>query len=241
MTTLSDLIPEADSVLSLEPEELAGVALELLASGDPNKASRLHPTSFTSQDTIGNYPPAKREQIEFALAEGWHWLVQEGLIAPKPGDTYGWHFITRRGKKIKNREGLSAYRSSVLLPRAILHPAIVNACWSSFLRGEYDTAVFQAFKELEVAVRSAGGFKAEDYGVDLARKAFHENTGPLSDQSKPASERAALANLMAGALGSYKNPHSHRKVALSAEESVEMIMLGSHLLKIVDSCVKTSN
>ena len=72
--------------------------------------------SFTSHDTIGNYRPAKREQIEFALAEGWHWLVQEGLIAPKPGDTYGWHFITRRGKKIKNREGLSAYRSSVCCP-----------------------------------------------------------------------------------------------------------------------------
>lgn len=241
MTTLSDLIPDVDSVLSLEPEELAGVALELLNSGDPNKASRLHPSSFTSQDTIGNYPPAKREQIEFALTEGWHWLVQEGLIAPKPGDTFGWHFITRRGKKIKNREGLAKYRNSVLLPRKILHPLIAKVCWSSFLRGDYDTAVFQAFKELEVAIRDAGGFKAEDYGVDLVRKAFHETTGPLTDQSKPAAERSALSHLMAGAVGSYKNPHSHRKMELSAEEAVEMIMLGSHLLKIVDSCAKNRN
>ena len=143
------------------------------------------------------------------------------------------------GQEDQESEGLSAYRSSVLLPLMILHPVIVNARWSSFLRGDYDTAVFQTFKELEVAIRSTGGFKADDYGVDLARRAFHENTGPLSDQSKPVSERGALANLMAGALGSYKNPHSHRKVALSAEEAVEMIMLGSHLLKIVDSCVKS--
>lgn len=236
MTTLLDLIPDADTVLSLDLEDLAGIALELLTLEEPYRPSRLHPSAFSSHDTIGNYPPGKMEQIEFAFAESWHWLVQEGLIAPRPGDTNGWHFITRRGQKIKNREGLSAYRNSVLLPRAILHPVIAKACWSSFLRGDYDTAVFQAFKELEVAIRNAGEFKAEDYGMDLARKAFHEATGPLSDQSKPASERIALSHLMAGALGSYKNPHSHRKVELIAEEAVEMIMLGSHLLKIVDFC-----
>ena len=49
------------------------------------------------------------------------------------------------------------------------------------------------------------------------------------------SERSALSHLMAGALGSYKNPHSHRKIQLAAEEACEMIVLGSHLLKIVDS------
>ncbi len=106
----------------------------------------------------------------------------------------------------------------MLLPRKILHPAIASACWSAFLRGDYDTAVFQAFKELEVAIREVGHFKAEDYGVELARKAFGESNGPLADQSKPVAERAALAHLVAGALGSYKNPHSHRKVELSAEE-----------------------
>jgi len=235
MTTLAELIPDPDAVLALEPEELAGVALELLSSSGPNEPSRLHPSSFTSSQTIGDYPRNRKEEIEFALVEGWQWLVQEGLIAPRPGDTHGWHFITRRGKKIKNREGLSAYRSSVILPRRLLHPAIVKACWSAFLRGDYDTAVFQTFKELEVAIREAGNFKADDYGVDLARKAFHESTGPLADQSMPVSERQALSHLVAGALGSYKNPHSHRKVKLAAEEAVEMIILGSHLLKIVDA------
>lgn len=235
MATLSDLIPDPSSVLALEPEELAGVALELLTSSGPNEPSRLHPSSFTHPQTIGSYPEGQRQEIEYLLMEGWHWLVQEGLIAPRPGDTHGWHFITRRGKKIKNREGLTAYRNAVILPRRLLHPVIVQACWSAFLRGDYDTAVFQAFKELEVAIREVGRFKADDYGVDLARKAFHESTGPLTDQSLPLSERQALSHLVAGALGSYKNPHSHRKVKLAAEEAVEMIILGSHLLKIVDA------
>jgi hypothetical protein len=52
--------------------------------------------------------------------------------------------------------------------------------------------------------------------------------GPLRDQTKPIAQRDALSNLMAGALGSYKNPHSHRKVQVSAEEASEMIILVSH-------------
>jgi uncharacterized protein (TIGR02391 family) len=235
MATLHDLIPEAKTVLSLEPEELAGIALELIATGGDNTPSRLHPTSFTSPETLGAFSPEIRAQIAQVMAEGWHWLVQEGMLAPRPGDTSGWYFVTRRGQQVKNRQGLSGYVNSVLLPRKLLHPSIANACWSSFLRGDYDTAVFQAFKELEVVIREAGKFKAEDYGVELARKAFAEANGPLTDMTKPVSERQALAHLMAGALGSYKNPHSHRKVQLAAEESVEMIMLASHLLKIVAS------
>jgi hypothetical protein len=42
-------------------------------------------------------------------------------------------------------------------------------------------------------------------------------------------------NLMTGALGSYKNPASHRRVEITAEEARDMIILASHLLKIVDS------
>ncbi len=235
MATFADLIPDPSSVLALEPEELAGVALELLNSPGPDDPPRLHPTSFVSDRTMGKYPEGQRKEIEFALMEAWQWLVQEGLIAPRPGDTNSWHFITRRGKKIKNREGLAAYRNAVILPRRLLHPVVVQACWSAFLRGDYDTAVFQTFKELEVAIREAGKFNADDYGVDLARKAFHESTGSLTDQTMPVSERQALSHLVAGALGSYKNPHSHRKVKLTAEEAVEMIILGSHLLKIVDA------
>jgi hypothetical protein len=53
--------------------------------------------------------------------------------------------------------------------------------------------------------------------------------------SAPPGERVALLNMMAGALGSYKNPHSHRRVHLSAVDASEMIVMASHLMKIVDA------
>lgn len=239
MTTLYEILPDANAIFSLEPEELAGLALELLNSSGPNAPSRLHPTSFTSPETLGTFAPPVREQVALVMAEGWHWLVQEGFIAPRPGDTFGWHFITRRGQKIRNRTELSAYVNAVILPRKLLHPMIASACWSAFLRGEYDTAVFQAYREVEVAIRAAGQYSANDYGPDLARRAFDSKSGPLTDLSKPTAEREALAHLVAGALGSYKNPHSHRKVQLSVEESVEMIIIASHILRIVESRAAT--
>lgn len=65
-------------------------------------------------------------------------------------------------------------------------------------------------------------------------------TGPLSDRTAPEGERQALSDLFAGAVGSYKNPSSHRHVAIDPPETGEMIMLASHLLKIVDSRTMTT-
>ena len=156
------------------------------------------------------------------------------MLAPKPGAA-SWFFITRRGKQVADPEKLKAYRRGNLLPKERLHPLIAQTVWATFLRGEYDTAVFQAFKELEVRVRESGGFQMTDVGVDLMRKAFKPGSGPLSELETPLGEQEALMHLMAGAIGSYKNPHSHRRVAIDASEAVEMIILASHLLAVADS------
>lgn len=51
------------------------------------------------------------------------------------------------------------------------------------MRGEFDIAVFQAMKAVEIAVRDAGGFGAGDLGTNLMRAAFHEENGPLTARS----------------------------------------------------------
>ena len=60
--------------------------------------------------------------------------------------------------------------------------------------------------------------------------------GTLADLNSQEAEREALSNLFAGAIGSYKNPHSHRNVELEEPlEAAEIIMLASHLLRIVQA------
>jgi uncharacterized protein (TIGR02391 family) len=166
--------------------------------------------------------------------EAWTWLEREGFLAPDPGQE-GWYFISRRGQRITQASQVADYRSGNLLPKQFLHPLIAEKVYSSFLRRDYDTAVFQAFKEVEVRVREAGGFTSADLGTELMRKAFNPQNGPLTDQNSQSGEREALSHLFAGAIGSYKNPHSHRNVTLDAREAVEMIILASHLLNIVDA------
>ncbi len=88
---------------------------------------------------------------------------------------------------------------------------------------------------MEVAVRNAGGYPSTLFGESLMRKAFNSENGVLTDKTVPGGEREGLSHLFTGAIMSYKNPHSHRYVSITAEESVEMIMLASHLLRIVNA------
>ena len=124
---------------------------------------------------------------------------------------------------------------SDFLPEHEFHPAISSKVWSFFSHGAYDTAVFEAFKQVEIAVRKAGGYAEVDIGVKLMRKAFNVKNGDLTDQNQQEAEKEARFFLFVGAIGAYKNPGSHRDVDFTAEEAVELIGLASYLLRIVDS------
>lgn len=232
--SIFELLPDPEILLALEPEELAGFVLEFLNSQGEN-SSMLNRYNFAMPSTYDRYPRVYHERVGRALMEAWVWLEREGLLAPRPNTTGDWVFVTRRGKAIKRPADLNAMRQGNLLPRAILHPRVVTKVLAPFIRGEYDTAIFEAMREVEVAVREAGRYSDLDVGQKLMRKAFDAKNGALSDFTLPEPEREGMAHLFAGAMGYFKNQHSHRIVGIKdPAAAVEIIAFASFLLRIVD-------
>ena len=229
--TIYSIITNPEELLKLDLEDVAAVILESLNSIEHLQLNR---NDFAMQRTVQEYPPAYYERLLKALMTGWGYLEREGLIAEMPTKA-GWYFITDKGKTIRSREDLNAYRSSRMLPKYLLHPIIARKVETAFQNAEYDTAVFQALREVEVAVRNASGFSPTDISAALMRKAFDPKTGPMRDDTATDMEKLAISEMFAGLIGAYKSPRSHRHVVLDAVEAAEIIVFASHLLKIVDA------
>jgi uncharacterized protein (TIGR02391 family) len=151
-----------------------------------------------------------------------------------PSQPADWYLLTRRGKKIGSRTDLESYRKARTLPTSLLQPFLAQKTYLPFARGDHDAAVFQAFKEVEIAVRRAANGAPELVGRDLMQRAFNPEDGALTDLTLIQAERQAEMFLFAGAMGHAKNPTSHRDVNLSRLEAARLIVFASYLIDIVE-------
>jgi uncharacterized protein (TIGR02391 family) len=249
MRGISQVIPDYDVLLGIGPEELGGKILFLLrktilphAKFSPyNLINDLWRPGFPISGAQPPYPEQKREEITLALSEAWAWLQAQGLVVPAiDTSSSGWFQLSRRAQAFESETEFFRFATARMLQKEALNPRIANSVWMAFMRGEFDVAVFLAMKAVEIAVREASGLSASLIGVVLMRKAFDPDTGALTDFASEKGERDACSALFAGAIGSYKNPQSHRDVQLdNPTEAMEIIMMANHLLRIVDSRQKT--
>ncbi len=233
MPTLLEIFPDPQDLLALKPEELAGILIEI-----PDGSQFENLKAQVAPPRGGGYPPGwQLEEVELALTEALSWLETQGIIVRHPAHP-ALYLATRQGRALKTRADLEVFRRNRALPRDLLQQTLANKVHHLFLRGDHDVAVFQAFKEVEVAVRKTANRKGAGYpddvlGINLMRKAFHPDTGPLSDMSRVVGEREAEMHLFSGAIGHAKNPASHRDVEPTPQEAARLIVFASHLLSIV--------
>ena len=89
MPAIHELIPNAENLLHLEPEELAPVLLQYvlsdskISSGQAIKRGNLFGASPSPGDAYG---PQYKERVNEALTSAWIWLEREGMLLPAPSN-----------------------------------------------------------------------------------------------------------------------------------------------------------
>lgn len=196
---LAQFLPPIEIALKLEPEELAVYLLRCLIQMEQRGGpANLNLNNFLGTPELDDYADDKYDEAVKAITEAWIWLEREGMIAPIARQGRDWLYVTRRGMKLAEDSDITGYIRSNLIPKESLDPVLASKVIHLFIRGDYDTAVFQAFKEVEIRVRNAASLSPEEYGTDLMRKVFHPETGVLTDTGRPMSERQATSDLFAG-------------------------------------------
>lgn len=157
--SLRAILPDFETLFDLPPEELAGIILNWLALPDQGHLHALT-SLYVEVQRWDDLPRNRWNEAYLAVTEAWSWLIHNGLLVPSPSqsNTSGYMELTRRGLEVAAAGTFDNYRKAAAFPRSLLHPTISAKAWANFIRGDYDTAVFQAFKEVEVTVRTAGGF-----------------------------------------------------------------------------------
>jgi uncharacterized protein (TIGR02391 family) len=212
-----------DQVLTMSVED---VAVAILRDAHENTEWNAYNWMKLAERSYG--PPALRR-----LAEGWQWLFSKGAVArdyrQSASDAM---FVTTLGVSLL-AEGTGKLVAEERLGLE-LHPSLGDKVRRQFLLGEYDLAVFAAFRQVEIRVRELIEKSDSLIGVPLMREAFGED-GKLRASGVDEGELDARSHLFAGAMGVFKNPTSHREVDINDPiEAAEAVLFADLLMRLVD-------
>lgn len=229
MRNLPPPFPENQILLTLPPAQLAEYLIKYLDT-QPNSNGR-----HSQPNVIGNLDECSGPGVAQAVAEAWSWAEAQGLLVYSArARNNGVVELSRQAKVLLQRGEFAKHRQAAGLPRELLHPTIADKAWHHYIAGDYEVAVFAAFKALEIAVAEKSAIQRT--GIALMRDAFHKQSGPLTDKALEEGEREAVGHLFAGAFGLFRNPVGHREVSYDGPiEPAEQLIVASHLMRIVDA------
>lgn len=226
--TFSGPLPP-DDLRNLPTSEIALRLLRSLATGDQHRPNNV----FAGAKQAWGRSEPDVEYLLQRLSDAWAWLESRGLLGPHTFAD-GARRLTDRGRiAVEDPGGLTRITADDLLP-INLHTDL-GRVRLIFASGDYETAAFAAMKQVEVRVRVLAALDNSVIGVSLMRRAFKPEGGPLADEEAEGGEKVAMMELFAGAIGSFKNPASHRTVHYENPlEAAEVVLLADLLMRMLD-------
>lgn len=230
--------PSADALLAFTESELDLVLLNFIQAASDDKFRRMVTCDgvVTQLFGPGGYDLAKQEPVRRVVMRAWRSL-EASLLIEEPDATNGkngYRVVSAEGRTVDTSVDLAAVKVRNWLTPELLHPTLHGACLNAFKTGDYDTAVFEAFKAVEAAVRKKSGFNSTDFGVALMRKAFDPDNGPLTNKAAQKSRREARQRLFMGVIGELRNPKAHGDPTITNPQmAIEEILTASLLLRTV--------
>jgi uncharacterized protein (TIGR02391 family) len=218
-----------DDFLELEPDEIAGAILPTL---------RRIPAQISLWNALMEARGAHGDEIANLVGEGLSWLVAEGYLTPTTAQM-DWYRLSRRGLQADLAAHVADSRAVGILRAARLNEELAGQVMPTFRRGQYDQAVFAAFRVVEDRVRHHSQV-ANEVGVKLMRASFSSGA-PLADPNLDRGEINGRADLFAGAMGVHRNATGHQIVDYSdPQEAAEAVLLANNLLRHLDRAVEAT-
>jgi uncharacterized protein (TIGR02391 family) len=166
-------------------------------------------------------------------------LDRDGYITQDPDQTHApFKMLTAQGKKVA-AEALENMRlQSLNIDEVVSRDELRSLVRDDYNAGDYETAIFKAFRHLEESVRKKTNQPPQVIGVNLMTVAFRANGGLLKHpEAQVDAEAEALHQLMRGAIGWFKNPSSHRTVGYDDEhQAAHVLGFANLLLDLLDEC-----
>lgn len=224
-------LPNPEQAINMTVEELAGYLVML-----HKNERRFSPHNVMCNIDSNQRAHPKRMEFKEALMEAYGWGYSEGLFILDPEESMGgWMRVSRRGRQLNSPADITTLAQRQILPKAFLHPVIAQCSGPIFHSGRYDSAVYEAFKQVEIAVRNGSGI--DSIGATLMMEAFKKGCGALTDATADVAEQEGMMFVFAGAMKVFRNSTGHRNVEMDAYQAAALIVHASYLMSIVDERV----
>ncbi|ANY78238.1 hypothetical protein BB934_08325 [Microvirga ossetica] len=166
-----DRFPTLEDLLQAQPEDLGAelvLYLQILERNGSLYEDGLPDRILELYGARTQRPPG----LVLIVSEALAWARRSLLVVRDMSQSsHGFIALSREGRAF-TRGTLDRMRLREILPDILLHPAIRQTCLDIFNAGHYEAAVFEAFKQLEIAIRDAARLGAHEHGRPMVTAAF---------------------------------------------------------------------